>query len=185
MVSGRNKPVPTKVSVEYCHKDGYYVTRQKPFIAPSAMVQGSQRLRSEAVKQVFLAMAKQSYQQNQFETWGGLNLFAVDGVVWRTTDSVENHNTFKAQSNQHSVNIFPKIRMVCQMELTIHQLINSAFGGYKSNEEILAEQLNEGTPDSSLTLFDKGYYSLGLLNRWHRSGEHKHRMLPARKDLQY
>ena len=158
---------------------------KKPLVAPSAMVQARQRLGSEAVKQVFLAMAKQSFQKNQFETWGGLNLFAVDGVVWRTPDTPENHTIFSAQSNQHSENIFPKIRMVCQMELTSHQLMNSAFDGYRSNEMVLAEQLIEDTPDYSLTIFDKGYYSLGLLNSWHKSGEQKHWMLPVRKDLQY
>jgi hypothetical protein len=44
------------------------------------------------------------------------------------------------------------------MELTSHQLISSVFDGYRSNEMVLAEQLNEGTPDNSLTIFDKGYY---------------------------
>ncbi|WP_274050210.1 IS4 family transposase [Thalassomonas haliotis] len=71
------------------------------------------------------------------------------------------------------------------MELTSHQLINSAFSGYRNNERVLAEQLIEETPDHSLTIFDKGYYSLGLLNRWHQAGEHRHWMLPARKDLKY
>jgi len=158
---------------------------KKPLVAPSALVQARQRLGSEAVKQVFLAMATQSYQANKFETWAGLNLLAVDGVVWRTADTPENHDTFKAQNNGHSDNIFPKIRMVCHMEVTSHQLINSAFSDYRTNEMMLAEQLIERTPDSSLTIFDKGYYSLGLLNRWHQAGEHRHWMIPARKDLQY
>jgi hypothetical protein len=158
---------------------------KKPLVAPSALVQARQRLGSEAVKQVFLTMAEQSYQNNTFETWAGLNLLAVDGVVWRTTDTPENHQTFKAQSNSHSENIFPKVRMVCHMEVTSHQLINSAHSDYRTNEMVLAEQLITRTPDNSLTIFDKGYYSLGLLNRWHQAGEQRHWMIPARKDLQY
>lgn len=158
---------------------------KKPLVAPSAVVQARQRLGSEAVKQVFLAMAKQSYQSDKFETWAGLNLLAVDGVVWRTTDTPENHKTFKAQSNGHSENIFPKIRMICHMEVTSHQLINSTFSDYRTNEMVLAEQLIERTPDNSLTIFDKGYYSLGLLNRWQQAGKQRHWMIPARKDLQY
>lgn len=43
------------------------------------------------------------------------------------------------------------------MELTSHQLINSAFSGYRTSEMVLAEELI----DSTLTLFDKGYDSLG------------------------
>ena len=158
---------------------------KKPLIAPSAIVQARQRLGSEAVKQVFLSMAKQYYRSDKFETWAGLNLLAVDGVVWRTTDTPENHKTFKAQSNGTSDNIFPKIRMVCHMEITSHQLINSAFSDYRTNEMVLAEQLIERTPDNSLTIFDKGYYSLGLLHRWQQTGYQRHWMIPARKDLQY
>ncbi len=158
---------------------------KKPLVAPSAVVQARQRLGADAVKQVFLAMAEQSYTSNKFESWCGLNLLAVDGVVWRTTDTPENHETFKAQSNRHGENIFPKIRMVCHMEVTSHQLINSAFSDYRTNEMMLAEQLIEKTPDNSLTIFDKGYYSLGLLNRWHKTGVQRHWMIPARKDLKY
>ena len=71
------------------------------------------------------------------------------------------------------------------MELTSHQLINSVFDKYKSNEMVLAEQLIDDTPNHSLTLFDKGYYSLGLLNRWNSRGEERHWLIPARKGLQF
>jgi hypothetical protein len=50
---------------------------------------------------------------------------------------------------------------------------------------VLAEELIDNSPDNSVTLFDKGYYSLGLLHQWHQSGEQKHWMLSARKDWQY
>ncbi len=36
-----------------------------------------------------------------------------------------------------------------------------------------------------LTLMDKGYYSLGLLNTWSLAGEHRHWMIPLRKGAQY
>lgn len=71
------------------------------------------------------------------------------------------------------------------MELTSHQLINSAFSGYRTSEMVLAEQLIDSTPDHSLTLFDKGYYSLGLLNRWSQTGTERHWLITARKDLNY
>ncbi len=54
--------------------------------------------------------------------------------------------------------------MVCQMELTSHLLTAAAFGTMKNSENELAEQLIEQTGDNTLTLMDKGYYSLGLLN---------------------
>ena len=148
-------------------------------------MQARQRLGVDAVKEVFKASAKHSYQSTQFDTWAGLNLLAVDGVVWRVADTAENHERFETQSNQHRENIYPQIRMVCHMEITSHQLINSAFAGYRTNEMKLAEQLIEATPDNTLTIFDKGYYSLGLLYQWHQAGKQRHWMIPARKDLNY
>jgi hypothetical protein len=155
------------------------------FVAPSAVVQARQRLGEEGVKQVFKTMAAHSYRTSNFETWCGLNLLAVDGVVWRATDTLENHNEFKAQRNNSAENIYPKIRMVCLMELTSHQLVDSAFSDYRTNEMRLAEELIEQTPDHSLTIFDKGYYSTGLLHRWNQTGKERHWMLPVRKDFQY
>jgi len=43
-----------------------------------------------------------------------------------------------------------------------HLLINSTFESYHSSEMKLAEQLIATTPNHSLTLFDKGFYSWGL-----------------------
>lgn len=154
-------------------------------VAPSAMVQARQRLGYESVKQVFNKSATAMYQQQEFETWCGLNLLAVDGVVWRTSDTPDNRKEFSSGSNQYGDTAFPQIRMVCHMELTSHQLISSEFDNYKTNEMKLAERLIERTPDNSLTMFDKGYYSLGLLNRWHNTGTERHWLIPARPDLQY
>lgn len=154
-------------------------------VAPSAMVQARQRLGDESVKQVFNKAAEIMYQQANLETWYGLNLLAVDGVVWRTADSPDNREAFSSGNNQYGDTAFPQIRMVCHMELTSHQLISSEFDHYKTNEMKLAQRLIERTPDYSLTMFDKGYYSLGLLNRWHQAGEQRHWLIPARPDLQY
>lgn len=85
-------------------------------------------------------MAKYWYQQNEFETWNGLNLLGVDGVVWRTSDTAENREKYGSGSTQYGDTAFPQIRIVCQMKLTSHQLINSVFDKYKSNEMVLAEQ---------------------------------------------
>ncbi|MED5526801.1 MAG: IS4 family transposase [Pseudomonadota bacterium] len=40
-------------------------------------------------------------------------------------------------------------------------------------------------PDHSLTLFDGGYYSLGLLHQWHQQGQNRHWLIPARQGLRY
>ncbi|WP_429188402.1 IS4 family transposase, partial [Aeromonas veronii] len=53
------------------------------------------------------------------------------------------------------------------------------------NEMALAEQLIARTPDHSLTLFDKGFYSLGLLHAWQTTGSERHWLLPLKKGTQY
>lgn len=158
---------------------------KKPLVAPSALVQARQRLGAESVKLTFQLMAQQSYQCANFEKWCGLNLLAVDGAVWRTSDSEENRNQFGSSSNQHGQTGFPQVRMLCHMELTSHQLLNSVFSGYRTHEMKLAEELIETTPDQSLTMFDKGFYSLKLLHKWSQTGSERHWLIPARKDLQY
>ncbi len=72
--------------------------------------------------------------------------------------------------------------MVCQMELTSHLLTAAAFGTMKNSENELAGQLIEQTGDNTLTLMDKGYYSLGLLNAWSQAGKHRHWMIPSERE---
>ncbi|EIK7213434.1 IS4 family transposase [Escherichia coli] len=124
----------------------------RPFVAPSAVIQARQRLGSEAVRRVFTKTAQLCHNATPHPHWCGLTLLAIDGVFWRTPDTPEN---------------------------------DAAFGTMKNSENELAEQLIEQTGDNTLTLMDKGYYSLGLLNAWSLAGEHRHWMIPLRKGAQY
>uniref|UniRef100_UPI002625E7DF IS4 family transposase n=1 Tax=uncultured Shewanella sp. TaxID=173975 RepID=UPI002625E7DF len=88
---------------------------------------------------------------------------------------------FSRQKNSQ----YPQVRMVCQMELSSHLVTASAFDDYGVNEMVLAEKLIESTPDHSLTLFDRGFYSLGLLNQWQSAGHERHWLIPLKKNVQY
>src|SRR5690606_7085077 len=77
------------------------------------------------------------------------------------------------------------LRMVCQMELTSHLLTGSQFDCASTNEMVLAEGLIESTANHSLTLFDRGFYSLGLLHKWQNTGVERHWLIPMRKGTQY
>jgi len=48
----------------------------------------------------------------------------------------------------------------------------------------LAAKLVDKVPDNSLTLFDKGFYSLGLLHDWQQKGHNTHWLLPLKKGTQ-
>lgn len=71
------------------------------------------------------------------------------------------------------------------MKLTSHLLTTAAFGTMGESEYTLAEKLIAHTGGNTLTLLDKGYYSLDLLNAWNQAGEHRHWMIPLRKGAQY
>ncbi|WP_318840140.1 IS4 family transposase [Providencia sp. PROV080] len=158
----------------------------RPFVAPSAVVQARQRLGEDAVRKVFEKTSQLWLDKLPLSHWNGLTLMAVDGTLWRTPDTPENDAVFGRTANEHSRSNWPQLRMVCQMEITSHLISGAHFGSVSEVSEIgLAAKLTEQTPDSSLTIFDKGFYALGLLHHWQSSGVEKHWMLPLRKGSQY
>lgn len=52
------------------------------FVAPSAVVQARQRLGEDAVGHTFKLMAQRAFGEYAFEQWCGLNVLAVDGVMF-------------------------------------------------------------------------------------------------------
>jgi IS4 transposase len=158
---------------------------KRPFVAPSAVVQARQRLGEAPVREVFEQTKSLWHDATPHPHWHGLRLLGVDGVVWRTPDSPENAAAFDHSRNQHGEMSYPQVRMVCQMELTSHLLTAASFDSAAVNEMKLAARLVEQTPDHSLTLFDKGFYSLGLLYRWQHTGIERHWLLPMKRGTQY
>ena len=75
--------------------------------------------------------------------------------------------------------------MICLMDLSSHLINASVFDSENVSEMRLAAQLAERTPDESITLFDKGFYSPGLLHHWQTCGEKRHWLLPLKKHTQY
>lgn len=157
----------------------------KPYVASSAVTQARHKLGSDAIRYTFDLTQSHWHAQVNHPTWCGLTLLGVDGVVWRTQDTEDNTQSFSRTSNQSGKATYPQVRMVCQMELTSHLLTASSFDSVSVSEMVLAEDLIEKTPDHSLTLFDKGFYSLGLLSRWRNTGTERHWLLPLKKGTQY
>jgi len=158
---------------------------KRPFVAPSAVVQARQRLGADVVKRVFEQTQILWHEKTPSPSFCGLKLLGVDGVVWRTPDTKENEVAFGKLHNDKRESAYPQIRMVCQMELSSHLLTASSFDKVATNEMNLAADLIPSTADNSLTLFDKGFYSLGLLNQWHTTGEARHWLIPLKKGTQF
>ena len=158
---------------------------KQELVAPSAVVQARQRLGAQAVKQVFEQSQQRWNADAGHSRWQGLTLLGVDDVVWRTPDTADIQSAFSSTKNQFGHTPFPQVRMVCQMELTSHLLTGSVFEGIASNEMQLATGLIPTTPDFSLTLFNRGFYSLGLLYDRQQADQQRHWLLVARKDLRF
>lgn len=156
-----------------------------PFTARSSVIQRRKRLGEDAVRELFDITQRHWNQQAAHPKWYGLNLFAVDGIVWRTQDTPENRTAFSKSWNQHGEGGYPQVRMVCLMELSSHLINASVFDSENISEMRLAADLADKTPDNSITLFDKGFYSLGLLHHWMMTGENRHWLLPLKKNTQY
>jgi IS4 transposase len=158
---------------------------KRPFVAPSAVVQARQRLGADVVKRIFEQTQQLWHDTTPSPDFCGLKLLGVDGVVWRTPDTKENEEAFGKLHNDKRESAYPQVRMVCQMELTSHLLTASSFDKVATNEMLLAADLIPSTPDNSLTLFDKGFYSLGLLNQWKNTGVERHWLIPLKKGTQF
>ncbi|SUI53988.1 IS4 family transposase [Shewanella algae] len=155
------------------------------YVARSAVTQARKRLGSDVVRDVFKRSAKTWHERAEHPHWCGLNLYGVDGIVWRTPDSEQNNQAFAKTANASGDAAYPQIRMVCMMELSSHLVLNSAFDSVAVSEMNLAAELISSIPNNSLTLFDRGFYSLGLLHAWQQAQPNSHWLLPLKKGTQY
>lgn len=88
------------------------------YVARSAVTQARKKLGSNVVKDVFHQTAITWHQRAEHPEWCGLNLYGVDGVVWRTPDTKENSAVFSRSANKSYESSYPQVRMVCMMELS-------------------------------------------------------------------
>lgn len=157
---------------------------QDQCIAPSAAVQGRQRLGSEPLAQLFTQLVHAWGHQTQSPTCFGLRMLAVDGVVWSTPDTPENRQALgRERDSQHGAGAWPQIRAVCLMDTHSHELLDARMGGMDKGELTLAASLQ--APDHSLTVFDRAYFSAAHLLAWQSAGHQRHWLMRARDNLRY
>ena len=121
------------------------------YVARSAVTQARKKLGSQVVKDVFRRSACTWHERAEHPQWCGLNLYGVDGVVWRTPDTKENSREFARTANKAYEAGYPQVRMVCLMELSSHLILDSAFDSVAENEMTLAAKLVDKVPNESLT----------------------------------
>ncbi|MDO1530650.1 transposase, partial [Fulvimonas sp. R45] len=154
---------------------------------PSATVQGQQRLGEAPLAHLFDQLSR-AWCHTPLPARGlfqGLRLLAVDGVVWSTPDTAEHREVFGGGRSQYGDGNWPQVRAVCLMEVYTHLIRAAAFGAYTTGELSYANDLIAATPDESLTIFDRAYYSAAFLLAWQDAGKQRHWLMRAKSTLRY
>lgn len=178
----RNEPITEIVRRLNLSADGEAGTQ---LLARSAITQARQRVGAAPVEWLFRQTAHVwGAERYPKDDWKGLQLFAVDGAQLRTPDEPELREHFgSSNTSTERQSPFPVMRLVALMNLNSHVLLDAVTGPYRSSETRLAHTLIKALPDNSITLFDKLFHSADLLLTLSRSGENRHWLLPARKDI--
>lgn len=156
----------------------------QPIAAPSAAVQGRQRLGDEPLQQLFRLLTRAwTTPFSPAQSVLGLRVLAVDGVVWSAADTPENRQSLGCGSNQHGVGSLPQIRAVCLMDTYSHELLDARLGSMAQGELTLATEL-DGC-DQSLTVFDRAYFSAAFLLDWQARGPQRHWLMRAKDNLRH
>ena len=154
-------------------------------LARSGVTEARKRLGADPVEWLFRKTGQQwGCERYSEDDWQGLQVLAVDGALFRTPDTPELRAHFgSGNTSTPRQTPFPMLRLVALMNVRSHVLLDAQISPYRRGEIPLAGGFNDVIPDTSVTLFDKGFWSADLLLSLQNSGHHRHWLIPARKGL--
>lgn len=118
--------------------------------------------------------------------WHGLQVFAIDGALFRTQDNPELRDYLgsgNTSTNRHTP--YPMLRLVALMNVRSLVVVDAAISPYRKGEIPLARDFIHSLPAQSVTVLDRGFFSADLLLGIAAEGSHLHWLIPARKGLVY
>jgi len=156
-------------------------------LADSALSQARQRLGKQPLAWLFKQCAdvwgRERYPE---DLWHGLQVFAVDGALFRTQDTPELRAHFgSGNTSTDRQTPYPMLRLVALMNVRSHVIANAAISPYRKGEIPLASEFIHSLPDDSVTLLDKGFFSADLLLRIQNESANRHWLIPERNGLVY
>lgn len=156
-------------------------------LAKSAISQARQRLGQSPVKWLFERCASTwGYERYPEDHWHGLQVFAVDGALFRTQDTPELRAHFgSGNTSTNRQTPYPMLRLVALMNTRSHLLVNASISPYRKGEIPMAAQFVAALPGDSVTLLDKGFFSADLLLGIQSDTRNRHWLIPERKGLVY
>ncbi len=153
-------------------------------VAPSVLTDCRRRLSDSPMSYLF----KTTLESWKTKALGaqsdiGLHVLAVDGTTFRCQDSQENAEEFGFISKTHKP--YPQLRLVGLMSVETRLMLGAAFDACNVGEITLARRLFGDTPDNSLTLFDRCYFSADLFTQWQNAGSERHWLTPIKNKMRY
>lgn len=132
--------------------------------SPSAISQARTRLGSEPLAELFARVCvpvAETWTVGAFyQQW---RIMAIDGTVIDVPDTDVNVAEFGRNSpDSASRSAFPQVRIVSLVECGTHASVGAEFGGVKTSERDLAEQLSDQFTADMIVLADRGFYSYDL-----------------------
>lgn len=154
-------------------------------LAKSGVTEARKRLGSQPVEWLFRQTGHQwGRERYSGDDWQGLQVFAVDGALFRTPDTPELREHFgSGNTSTKRQTPFPMMRLVALMNVRSHLVLDAQVSPYRRGEIPLADQFIDQIPDHSVTLLDKGFWSADLLLKVSQQGEQRHWLIPERKNL--
>lgn len=159
--------------------DTFFESQHKNHVEYSkqAFSKGRQRIKPEAFRELFLAVAERFYQKAETNTWRGYHLFGIDGTRLNLPCTQELEDIYGTQTSPGS----PQVQALvsCLYDLLNGMIVDTRFCGCKSSERDAAEEMIEsfhadtyGTP---VFIMDRGYPSAELIHSIMQAG-HKYVM---------
>ena len=152
-----------------------------PPLATSSIIKGKEKLGAEPMKYLFKHTAAEWEKHQDFDEVCGLKLLSVDGTQFKTQDTPDNNHFGYAQRAAN----FPSVLAVTLMSTRTHLLSDAAFGPVTCSEISYAQQLVGSSPDNSLTLFDRGFFSAELFTSWQGASTNSHWLTPIKNKMRY
>jgi hypothetical protein len=155
-------------------------------VASSSVVEARARLGAEPLEWLFGISADHwAHASARGHSWRGLALYGVDGTTLRVPDSKDNACHFGYSHSVRGESAYPMVRVVGLMTLRSHLLAAVTFGPYETGEISYAATLWPSIPRDSLTIVDRGFFSVRILTALARDRENRHWLIRAKKNLRW
>lgn len=154
-------------------------------LAKSGVCEARKRLGADPVEYLFRKTGQQwGRERYEGDHWHNLQVLAIDGALLRTPDAPDLRAHFgSGNTATERQTPFPMMRLVALMNVRSHIILDASLSPYRRSEMRLADCFLQQIPDHSVTLFDKGFWGADLLLSLASSGDNRHWLIPARRNL--